>query len=1111
MWVAGAAEPHALEPKLAAMLAILALEGATSRATLAERLWPEPDAKDRRSNLRSRLLALKKAAGRPVAAGEEVLHLEPGVEHDLAWIRDGTRPPEGLSRKVLLGQISYGGLGALERWVEHARERVRAAIRRQCDAVVQRLADLGQFDAALEVASILLLEEPAVEHAYFRVAQLHHRRGDRAGARAVIDRCHSALAAQGRRPVGLLRDLAARIAGSDVIANLPPAQLPAALTRPPAMAGRDPEKARIQTAWRSGQIVLLEGEPGVGKSRLIAELSGHPNRTLIVRAAGSDLDESYGLLKRVVRALVASFPAPYDAWALAELARVVPDLGPASQLPMQTARFVDALKHFLARACSNGLVLIQLDDLQWADASSLEAVLQQLDCADHAGLRWLLAWRLREQPTSLDAWLTRHGERVERVTLEPLDRGGVEALMQTLKDAMGLERMNPLAWAVALWPRTLGSPMHVLEDLIALWLERGDVALSRPIPDLRRRPASASLSLLMDQRLARLSEAAQRLARLAALADGVFSVALAETVLSAFALDLSTSWRELERAMVLRDCRFAHDLLRERTLGAIPAAVAKEMHGRIARAAADLQEPAGLVAKHWMLAERYNDAAAGFERTALQAKALNLRREELAAWDRTADCHDLDGAGEAAFEARCNAIEASLLVEDPTTSRARAAQLGRAARSTLQEFDAALAAAWVASKSHDLGPWMQATHRTMDLLAAARQAAAPLPWRKEFYSVCLHCSGLALEGRPQAALSMLELYAEQAESSADVSVRLEYLDTLGYLNTLVGRYRESVAALSRALAIAEQVDDWAEAMRLASNLAAPVSRSGNYRGALELVQKAMSLKARLGDPERMKGRLEMNLGHMHFRLARYDLAIAAWEQSIQAFRDNGEDRFRSGTETNLGALYLELGDGARAAEVLSPWPAAVEINRALRTLLLLRIEAWQGRDILRELQRMSPLFDKEQLGNRMVYRLTLARHLAPDDAVSACLELATESRAVEFTAAAQSADVIRVNALRQLGRFDEAAQVIDDVLVDVEQRQPFEMQLAEVWWVAYCLFDASGRPADAQAALTRGIDWLDSAVLPHVPRDMDNCFRTANPVAAGLLQAARQALPAPGP
>ena len=101
----------------AALLAVLALEGPTSRQRLLHLLWPDEEPENARNALRQRLFRLRRAVGTELVAGGELLSLARGVEHDVDADADG----------LLLGAHDYADCPAFEQWLDAQRGMIAGA------------------------------------------------------------------------------------------------------------------------------------------------------------------------------------------------------------------------------------------------------------------------------------------------------------------------------------------------------------------------------------------------------------------------------------------------------------------------------------------------------------------------------------------------------------------------------------------------------------------------------------------------------------------------------------------------------------------------------------------------------------------------------------------------------------------------------------------------------------------------------------------------------------------------------------------------------------------------------------------------------------------------
>jgi class 3 adenylate cyclase/tetratricopeptide (TPR) repeat protein len=442
------------------------------------------------------------------------------------------------------------------------------------------------------------------------------------------------------------------------------------------LVGRDRELAILSRAIGGlaegrGSLVVLSGEAGIGKSRLLAEIRERTDRRWLSGQA-----TSYGqamlhgvwrdLLRRELGATAAA-PASHVRSRLTAAAHAlgfdvasIPTI--ATILGVQEAVLVredadafqdslaDALRHWL-RADEKGTVVV-LDDLHWADAGSLRLLDDVADLVVEAPVvliatlrpeRAAPAWSLLEQIR------TRLGERAEMLMLEPLDDAAARALLDNLLHVEGL----PDAVRERILERSDGNPFFVEEVMRSFiddghlyqkdgrWFAHADIA-SAMIPD--------TLSGVLTARIDRLPDRARRVIQTAAVIGRYFPYPVLERVcedaVDADRIDdpapqmetLKDEGLVLERARTPDlDYAFKHALTQEAAYGLLLLRRRRDLHRRTGAAmetyfADRTAEFAPLLAKHFFEGEDWPRAASYAERgasLALEAfqtgPALDLR------------------------------------------------------------------------------------------------------------------------------------------------------------------------------------------------------------------------------------------------------------------------------------------------------------------------------------------------------------------------------------------------------------------------------------------------------------------------------------------------------
>ena len=450
------------------LLGYLALHpGPHARAALAARLWPDVLDESARTSLRGALADVRRALG-PAAAGHLVAtRAEVGLraaETDAATAADA--PPAAalaLRRGPLLDGLEGGD------WLDAAREADRAA----CGALLAGLADAaaaggdhaGAIARARERVALEALSEAAHRDLMARLAAA----GDGAAAVAVYERLAERLRRELRvAPSAPTRALVAEIRGGATAAERP--ALPAAFAgrreRSP-FVGRDAARDRVLAALddvRGGErrVVVVSGEPGIGKSRLAAETARAAHDAGATVLAGRCHEEPVGPFGPFVEALRP----------LGEL-----HAEPAADPGAARLRLFDEVAALLRRAAEERPVLLVLDDLHWADPATLRLLAHLAAAPEPSALLLLGTYRQtdlgRGHPLSALLADLRREPRAERIALEGLDAGATERL---IGDWVGGARSDLAGRVLA---ETAGNPFFI-EEVLRDLLESHDDAIRVP-------------------------------------------------------------------------------------------------------------------------------------------------------------------------------------------------------------------------------------------------------------------------------------------------------------------------------------------------------------------------------------------------------------------------------------------------------------------------------------------------------------------------------------------------------------------------------------------------------------------------------------------------------
>jgi DNA-binding SARP family transcriptional activator len=555
---------------------------------IAAVLWPSGRPGDPDAVVASLVSRLRRVLGADAVLGGREGYRLGSVETDLARARrlldtagraDPAPALAGARAAVLL--LNAGESPADEaddEWAAPVRSEL-AALRRRARALLARSA-LAEGDpaAAEEAARRSLDDDPLDEDAVRLLLRALLARELPAEALRVYERLRRALADElGTDPAPPTRELyEAALRGE------PPPPL-APTSRPPAdrldLAGRAHELAVLRAAWaqacrHSAGLLVLAGEPGIGKSRLLDELAGEARRTGGAVLLGRSFEGERSLFAQPVMDAVAGAARdlPADrvrraAAGAAFLGRLVPELTVFTDEPpavlvssaVQRSQSFVAVAQFLRGLAADGPVLLVVDDLQRAGRSTLEL------------LHYLARHLEREQ--LLIATAVRSGEGGEVREL----LGGVATTLAVgplAPDAVALlaGRAGHEGRAPEVMRRTGGHPLFVVEVLRAL--SHGDAGLP------------SSLQAAVTERVARTGAETERLMRAASVLGSAFDPGTAAALAGVRADDaLDRFERALAAGLLVptgTQYEFAHDVVREVLFSTTPSPTRLAWHARAA-------------------------------------------------------------------------------------------------------------------------------------------------------------------------------------------------------------------------------------------------------------------------------------------------------------------------------------------------------------------------------------------------------------------------------------------------------------------------------------------------------------------------------------------------
>jgi DNA-binding SARP family transcriptional activator/Tfp pilus assembly protein PilF len=920
--VAGA--PLAVDTRKAtALLAYLAVTGRpASRESLAALLWPEAEGSDARAALRRTLSVLNAGLGDGALAIDRtsVALRDDVAEVDLARFRaalgrarkhrhepnpvcrscvKALEEALALDRGEFMSGFALRDSEAFDEWQVAEAESHRRDLAGALERLARSLAATGATERAFAASRRWLELDPLHEPAHRVLMDLLARAGEPAAAIRQYRDCVRILDRElGVAPLPETTELYEAIRGDRLpAASSPPrpAAAPPGASRPTLpLAGRDRELATLVDSHRSvgvdGRLLVVEGEPGIGKTRLAAAFAAlvresggivlqsraNPGEGAIALASISELIR-VGLERPAAESKLRSVRPDLRA----EAARLVPlpDVAAPSGRradptdPFAGARLVEGLAEVLTALVAGpvpGVLLV--DDLNRADDSSLAVIAYLARRLRGRPIALLVTWRpeeLEEEVRNRVTAVAQGDGLAARVPLGRLDRAAVAALALASLGAEGA------SVADALYQESEGLPLYVAE------------ALASPIPV--GGPTPGGVVALLRSRIAAIGELGQQLLSAAAVIGRSFEL---ETVRLASGRTEDESIAGLEelvrRGLIVeiapdagRDVRydFSHGRLRDVAYESIGLARRRLLHRRVAEALRSGGASGGdaarwsLIAYHEGEAGRSAEAAVAHRLAGEQARAVFANREArehfeaaLALGDpNAAELHEslaevLTLLGDYAAAIAHFEVAAALTGADRRAAIDHRLGLVHARRGDWSRADGYVAGA-LASVPEDarevrsalLADRSAIAHRAGDSAAAGELAAQALLLAKAANDLpgvarAEDLLGILARGRGDlaAARAHLERSSEAARAGSDPGPRIAALNSLALVHADLGHRDRAIELTREALVLCERQGDRHRQAALENNLADLLRAEGRQDEAMEHLKRAVAIFAEVG-------------------------------------------------------------------------------------------------------------------------------------------------------------------------------------------------------------------------------------------------------------------------
>lgn len=956
IWYRGEPLPLKVPPKTIPLWAYLLLHRfqAVSRQALAFALWPDTPEKAARANVRRHLFLLKSALPAVedpawLLQDAQTVQWNPQANYwlDVAEFERLGQDPAGAEEAVALYR---GDLleNCYDDWIFPERERLRNLYMVNLTRLVDHYRARRAFPQAIAFAVRLLALDPLREDALRLLITLRYESGDRAGAlKEYTAFCRLLREELGGEPMpetqaladairrnrlvfGAARDGQLEDASSTAARHAAAAGRRASLVLP--FVGRETELEQLLSWWDRaargvGTLVMIGGEAGVGKTRLVEEFArrveAQGGRMLLGHALATEAAPYQPVASALRNALPLLAALDLSPLWQAVVTQVLPELGtrrgsqaaPLPELPAldperEQMRLFEGLFHCLSGLARPRPLALILEDLHWAGAGT-------------AGLLAFIARRLGSHPLLVigtyrqEAVAAAHPLAAIRRPLQrdrlwqPLALGRLpQEAVQELVGRLFQQEDDVADLAGRLFGASEGNPLF-LQELIRDLMDRGSIRVEAgrwqlgPLDDLAVAPGAQGA---IAGRLQRLSPQARRLAEVAAVVGPAFEFDL---------LHQASGWSErevLDCVDELLDCQlvreagrggafdyaFSHHLVQAAIYEASPSAQRARRHRRLAGLLAARAGPPAEVARHYDLggepgraAEFYLQAAHGAlalraDDEALQALARGLALAQDPGLRLQLLCEQdniLHRRGDRPRQAACLADLAEL-ANRRDEEEWRCEALRRRIRYHRALGEREMEGRWV-------------------LALKQRAAASGDPrWQAEAWRT--EATSLALLGRYAEAVASLEQAIPLYETLADAAGLMACHCQLAEITVHQSRFDEAQTHLQAASALAQAHRDQTLLVRALRTASGAAFAHQNYAESQALGRQLLELCREIGDREG-EADAHSRLATVAARLFRVEEAHQHYGRAAELYERIGKRQGQAAVSLNTGMLAVNLG------------------------------------------------------------------------------------------------------------------------------------------------------------------------------------------------------------
>jgi ATP/maltotriose-dependent transcriptional regulator MalT len=854
------------------------------------------------------------------------------------------------------------------------------------------------------------------------------------------------------------------------------------------------ERALAETESGDAVVLAVSGEPGIGKTSLLAELGRRAEKrnwlVLSGRASELERDLPYWIFVDALDEYLRSHdPGPLDRLheqSRAELRRIFPSLAGSESAPAtvlhERYRVHRAVSDLLEQLAELTPLVLLLDDLHWADPASVDLITALLRRPAQGRILIGLAFRSTHAPARLAAALG-HGEPAGQLTrIELGSLGEAEA-----GELLGPGVPRPLARA--LFEASGGNPFY-LEQLARAAASTPSLRSGAPVAALVEIDAvPPAVAAALGEELAALTPPARALLEGGSVIGDPFDLELAAAAADIGGDDALVALDELLQAGLIRRTeaprrfRFRHPLLRRVVYHATASGWRNGAHERAARALAAHGAPAAVRARHVeQFAPLGDRAAVGLLREAADSAAQRAPASA-ARWYRAA--LRLLPADHSAADERVLLLDrlAGVLAGTGEFAESHAVHLELLDWVPPEQIASRIRfVAACASVEHLLGRHEQAHARLVAALEelpdrTSAEAAALLlelaldafyardyeqmyAWAGKALALAEELADAPLLGAATASLSLACALSDRVEegqelreraativdvlTDEELALRLDAAANLGNAETYLDRLEDAVRHLDRGLAVSRATGQGQLFPLLTQRKGFALTLLGRLAEARDVTEHAVEAARLSGSAQSVAWAL-LNRAWAALIAGDLETALAAAQESVELGRQLDDSPVSTWSACALGSILLEAGEPSQCLETLVPaagGPDLPLVPGVLRSMFLERVAlAWLAAGEPGEAQLAVARGDARaadlglDFGFAMARRARAAVALAAGDAhaaAEAALEAASAAEAIDARVAAARSRVLAGRALAVAGERQRGATELERAAAELD-------------------------------------------------------------------------------